>query len=304
MYYGASVEGGDPRTLETELSQGLTLFRSYMQPSTSASRFASRASTDVAAGRIPLISTKVPGSWGDVANGTYDAWLLDRIRALAAVDGPVWLTLHHEPRGDGDPADWVRMQQHARTLIDAHSTNIALVGILNGWDFLEKNGTPERWRMPVGTGVHVMGFDSYNPWSPTNGVDWKPADQAFSPGVVIQGWGYPTLVGEHGVRTDPDNPGRCSAVAEGCVRLRTLTRLRRHLLLRLGSELPGRDVGPHRRTPRAVRPQPVARGDRPPGPVNRASRRSTLLSTERATLARSVDKVGVWRERHPAPGIV
>lgn len=208
MYYGASVEGGDPRTLETELSQGLTLFRSYMNSSTSASKFASRASTDVAAGRVPLISTKVPGSWGDVANGTYDTWLLDRIKALAAVDGPVWLTLHHEPRGDGDPADWVRMQQHARMLIDAHSTNIALVGILNGWDFLEKNGTPERWRMPVGTGVHVMGFDSYNPWSPTNGVDWKAADKAFSPGVTIQGWGYPTLVGEHGVRTDPDNPGR------------------------------------------------------------------------------------------------
>lgn len=32
----------------------------------------------------------------------------------------------------------------------------------------------------------------------------------FSPGVTIQSWGYPTLVGEYGCRTDPENPG-CAA---------------------------------------------------------------------------------------------
>ena len=211
LYYGASVEGGDPKTLESQVGTGLTLFRSYMQPSSSASKFASRAAADVAAGRIPLISTKVPGSWADVAAGKQDAWLTERVKALATVKGPVWLALHHEPRGDGDPADWVRMQQHARTVIDQHANNVALVGILNGWDFLQKGGNPGAYNHPVGTGVDVMGFDTYNPWSPTNGDGWKSPEQTLLPGDVIQSWGYPTLIGEHGVRTDANNPGKAAA---------------------------------------------------------------------------------------------
>jgi hypothetical protein len=62
--------------------------------------------------------------------------------------------------------------------------------------------------MPVGTGVDIMGFDSYTGWSPTNGKAWQPAADVFAPGLTILGWGYPTLVGEYGVRTDPANPGR------------------------------------------------------------------------------------------------
>jgi hypothetical protein len=171
---------------------------------------ASQASSDVAAGRIPLISTKVPGSWASVAAGDQDAWLMDRIRALATIKGPIWLALHHEPSGDGSASDWVAMQQHAHKLIKANSTNIALVGILNGWDFKKKNGDPAAYNMPVGTGVDVMGFDSYNGWSPSNGKAWQPVSDVFSPATTIASWGYPTLVGEYGVRTDPDNPGRAA----------------------------------------------------------------------------------------------
>lgn len=208
MYYGASVEGGDPRTLEARAGAGLTLFRSYMQPSTPAARFESRAVADIAAGRIPLISTKVPGTWASVAAGNHDAWLTERIKVLAGVKGPVWLVLHHEPRGDGNAADWVRMQQHARDLIDRYSTNIALVGILNGWDFLERNGNPQAYRHPVGTGVDILGFDSYNRYTPKNGMEWKGVEEAMSPGLTIQSWGYPTLVGETGVHAVAGDGGR------------------------------------------------------------------------------------------------
>jgi hypothetical protein len=210
VFFGASVEGGDPATLEAQTGRKLSLYRSYMNASTTAAAMVSRARTDVAAGRIPLISTKVPGTWASVAAGQQDAWLLDRIRGLATVNGPVWLALHHEPAGNGPPADWVAMQQHARTLVKANSSNIALVGILNGWDFKQKNGDPAAFNMPVGTGVDIMGFDSYNGWSPTNGKAWQPAADVFAPGVTIQSWGYPTLVGEYGVRTDPANPGRAA----------------------------------------------------------------------------------------------
>lgn len=209
FYYGAAVQGGDPTTLEAKTGQ-MSLSRSYMSASTSASRFVSRAVADAAAHRIPLISTKLPGSWAAVAAGRYDAWLLERIRGLAKVDGPVWLVLHHEPSGDGPPADWVAMQQHARKLVDANSRNIALVGILNGWDFLRRDPHPEVWRMPVGSGVDVMGFDSYNMWSRTNGKTWRSAGYVLSPATTIASWGYPTVVGEYGVRTDPANPGRAA----------------------------------------------------------------------------------------------
>ncbi|MFZ0324263.1 MAG: DNRLRE domain-containing protein, partial [Actinomycetes bacterium] len=79
MYYGASVEGGDPRTLESQIGRTITMFRSYMQPTSSASKFAARAAADVAAGRIPMISTKVPGTWADLAAGKQDPWLIERV---------------------------------------------------------------------------------------------------------------------------------------------------------------------------------------------------------------------------------
>lgn len=210
MYYGASVEGGNPATLESRTGVGLSLHRTYMRADTPAKNLVSRASSDLAAGRVPLISTKVPGSWASVAAGNQDAWLTERIRSLAQVQGPVWLVLHHEPRGDGNPADWVRMQQHARTLIDRYADNIALVGILNGWDFLDRNGSAEEYRHPVGTGVHVMGFDSYNPFTPQNGDEWKSVERTMLPGITIQGWGYPTLVGETGVHAVAGDGGRAA----------------------------------------------------------------------------------------------
>ncbi len=72
------------------------------------------------------------------------------------------------------------------------------MGILNGWDFQMRGGIPEAYRMPVGTGVDIMGFDTYNPWSPTNGDPWKSVQDTLAPGLAIQAWGYPTMVG--GVR--------------------------------------------------------------------------------------------------------
>jgi hypothetical protein len=102
------------------------------------------------------------------------------------------------------------MQQHARSLIDEYSSNIALVGILNGSSFLLPGRDPEAYAMPVGTGVDIMGFDSYNHWSPVNGRPWTPVSTVFSPAMTIQSWGYPVLVGEYGVRTDPSDPGRAA----------------------------------------------------------------------------------------------
>ncbi len=211
MYYGASVEGGSPVTFEGQLGTTLAVHRTYFQSDDAPSKFASEATTDLANRRMPLMSTKVPNDdWAGVGAGAHDAWLLGIIRELAKVPGPVWLTLHHEPNSDGAPADWVKMQQRARQLIDANAKNIALVAILNGYNFSKNTPDAHLYNHPVGTGVHVMGFDAYCQWSPTLGGNWREPNVVFSPGVTVAGWGYPSLVGEYGVREDPANPGKAA----------------------------------------------------------------------------------------------
>lgn len=64
--------------------------------------------------------------------------------------------------------------------------------------------------MPVGTGVDIMGFDSYNPYTPTNGRPFKTVERTLEPGLEIQSWGYPTLVGETGIHADPSHPKRAA----------------------------------------------------------------------------------------------
>lgn len=206
---GAAVEGGKPEPLETQLGLKLGLFRSYFTGSSSVASMVTRAKADIIAGRVPFMSTKLPGTWAQVAAGTYDAWLLDRVKALDVLGG-AWLVLHHEPSGDGVAADWVRMQTHARTLIDANSDNVILVGVLNGWSFLAPSSPDgESFRCSPTTGPHMMGFDSYNLWSPSNGKAWSPAATVFSPGLKIQAWGYAhPVVGEFGCRIDSRTPGK------------------------------------------------------------------------------------------------
>lgn len=210
LVYGASVQGGKPEPFEAQLGASLGLFRSYFQPTDSIASMPTRAQADVEAGRIPLMSTKLPYTWPQVGAGAADKWLSDRIALLGQVPGEVWLCLHHEPRGDGQASDWVLMQQRARVLIDdLGATNVKLVGILNGYSFTRNEA--HAYNHPVGSGVDIMGFDSYNPWFPGGNLPWKPAEDVFAPGLtILQDWGYPTLVGEYGVREDVSQPGKAA----------------------------------------------------------------------------------------------
>ena len=91
-----------------------------------------------------------------------------------------------------------------------NSTNIALVGIPNGWDFINANPHPKVWNMPLGSGVDIIGFDNYTVWSPTSGNQWLSASTVLSPAVTIAGWGYPTVAGEYRLRNDRAAPGRAA----------------------------------------------------------------------------------------------
>ena len=91
------------------------------------------ARSEVAAGRLPVLSFKVPGSdWAGVANGRYDATLRTLASQLAAVPGRVFVTLHHEPTGDGSPSAYAAMMRHALPILGAPS-NVDAGPIVNGF---------------------------------------------------------------------------------------------------------------------------------------------------------------------------
>jgi len=93
------------------------------------------AASEVAAGRLPILSFKVPNDdWAGVAAGVYDAQLRSVTSRLAAIGGEVFVTLHHEPQGDGTPANYSAMLTHAFPIIGAPD-NIEVGPIVNGYWF-------------------------------------------------------------------------------------------------------------------------------------------------------------------------
>jgi hypothetical protein len=205
MLYGAAVEGGKPEPFEAQLGRKISVFRSYFQSGDTATQIAGRAAADHTANRMPLMSLKLPMPWTAFAAGEGDAWFIAILRALNGLARPSWLALHHEPRGDGLASDWVAMQKRARTLINTHApSTVALIGILNGYSFTYQGGAEAPgYNHPVGSGVHVMGFDSYNPWYSGGSLAWKSVSEVFAPATTIAKWGYPTLCAEYGVRAAP-----------------------------------------------------------------------------------------------------
>jgi len=91
------------------------------------------ARSEVAAGRLPVLSFKVPGNdWSGVASGRYDAALRTLAAQLSAVGGEVFVTLHHEPTGDGSPSAYAAMMRHALPILGAPA-NVDAGPIVNGF---------------------------------------------------------------------------------------------------------------------------------------------------------------------------
>lgn len=72
----------------------------------------------IAAGRIPVVSTKLSGSWASAATGSNNTRLDGAVNGLVAIPGvkslPItpYLSFHHEPEGDGTPADYNAMWKY------------------------------------------------------------------------------------------------------------------------------------------------------------------------------------------------
>jgi hypothetical protein len=158
------------------------------------------AKADLAAGRLPWISFKLPYSWADMANGKGDAWAIDLTKKLATVGGPVWIAFHHEPieSPNGSIQDWVRMQQRLAPIVHANSSNIAYTVIFSAWNVTY--GSYRLSQVWPGAGVDILGIDIYNnysvrstkmmdpmhfipifqQWADSHGVRWAIAESAYT----------------------------------------------------------------------------------------------------------------------------
>ena len=91
------------------------------------------ATTEAAAGRMAIVSFKVPGNdWAGAGRGVYDSQLRALTARLDAVDGQVFVTLHHEPTGDGTAADYAAMMRHTLPILGAPD-NVDAGPIVNGF---------------------------------------------------------------------------------------------------------------------------------------------------------------------------
>jgi hypothetical protein len=129
---------------------------------------------DQAAGRLPWVSVKSPGSnatgWSAVANGDYDAAIRALATTLKANDNqPIILTFHHEPSNDGTEAEgvlWANAYIHFHDVLKAEGAlvNVSDVPIVGDWLFNPQNRSqdPANW---VTNGVlqraPFLGIDLY-----------------------------------------------------------------------------------------------------------------------------------------------
>ena len=210
LFYGASVMPGlSLSALEMALDHRLTLKRSYFN-ATEVDDLVRQVVEDHAESRLPVVSTKLPGTWSQVASGEYDAWLHDLLGRLGGSHGPVMLSLHHEPENDAGapgmaPADWVAVQQ--RAISAAAGTEITILPILMAWTFVpESLRDPDEWWVPD---ARVMGIDGYNNWSATHGAPWVTFEEVMAPVRAYAG-AVPLVVAEYGCRTPPDDPARAA----------------------------------------------------------------------------------------------
>jgi hypothetical protein len=197
---GAAVGGTESyTTLESKTGLTLREHRTYFTAG-QVDGAVRVVKADLAAGRLPWISFKLPYSWADMANGKGDAWARDLSRKLAVVGGPVWIAFHHEPIEDlnGSIQDWVRMQQHLAPIVHNNSDNIAYTVIFSAWNVTY--GSYRLSQVWPGAGVDILGIDIYNnysvrstkmmdpmhfipifqQWADSHGIRWAIAESAYN----------------------------------------------------------------------------------------------------------------------------
>ena len=180
-YWGSSIGGNSsPARHEDPTGVSLSIRRTFWDWNNNRSSMISTIKSDIAANRLPWVSTKTP-KWAEVAAGQHDTVLDDMLRKVDATGGPVWLTFFHEPEDDtnsgvgrekceydpshapcsGTAEDWRNMQKHVRERMNALGTkNIAFAPILMSWTWDGRsNRTPsDYWESGI---WDFLGNDHY-----------------------------------------------------------------------------------------------------------------------------------------------
>ncbi|MEQ6902479.1 hypothetical protein [Nocardioides sp. YIM 152588] len=216
LYFGATVPHYRSVTgWEEQLGATLSVHRSYFVPvAGEVQRLTGQCRDDLANDRLPHVSIKPPGTWRDSTGGPGARWLDGVLRSVGELDGPVLLTLHHEPENDAggsgmEAADWVALQRHAIARAADLAPLVTIAPVLQSWTFnpLQPGNDPSAWDVPEAA---VFGIDVYNPWSPTNGRMWRSFASKLEDAMPWVG-DRPIVIGEYGCRQDPEDPGRAAA---------------------------------------------------------------------------------------------
>lgn len=157
VLWGASLDGNQDPYERHERAAGATMGvrRTFFAWSQRTGSLINIARDDARDGRVSWVSVKTP-SWREMANGRHDGAIDEMLRAMDAIDNPIWLTLHHEPEGGhgsnsaddpGGPGAHVDMNRRVRQRMNALGVdNIALAPILMAWTFNPRSGrNPNAW---------------------------------------------------------------------------------------------------------------------------------------------------------------
>ena len=224
MYFGAT--NIDATNRESDIGQRVGCYRHYWNNGTGGAGWANSVTqilADVAVGRVPWASYKFNSpsyTWAQVAAGSADSWLVtmcNNIVAGTGGKGPVMLTFHHEPNGDGTASDYLAMERHLQTITDDYPSILHVGAVLSAGYYQmttkpANKGGPYHaadWMQP--DSCDVFGLDIYNSWAPSGGT-FISVDQAYRLGGIAQCLAIdsskPIAIGEWGVRTYTATPGR------------------------------------------------------------------------------------------------
>jgi hypothetical protein len=184
-------------------ANGIRARRIFCDPMTSDGRAQASVIQQAADdGMIPVVSYKFTSIASAIA-GSYDAWCTATANFLQSLGVPVRAVLHHEPRGDMTPAQFVAMQERLAPLMKRPLVKVG--PLLNG--FLLTGSTAQQNEWPTWSNDNLLhniwdfaGQDTYEQGTATSPGQDKPQDRLAPMKTWLAAHGVPNLpivIGEY-----------------------------------------------------------------------------------------------------------
>lgn len=224
-YLGAYVaprSDGDPReavtALEARIGRPLAIDHLYYRWDQAIPTAAE--AWDAAVGRLPFINWSVRRSdgtavpWRSIANGSQDAWIIDRADALKTFGSPLYLAFDHEPEADlgtsGTASEYAAAFRHIVTVFRSRGvTNVGFVWDMMTWTFDPRSGRDPDAFYPGDDYVDFIGLDGYDWYPDKPDAPWESFHDIFGDGNNFAFEHHkPWIAAETGALEDPDRPDR------------------------------------------------------------------------------------------------